>query len=1820
LLSTGVSTTVNSSQTTGYQTASVVPAGQNEDVQMKMTITNNGNVTLNNLRVYDILPASGDVPGSNGNITFVSLVAAGATPTIRYANGSASTPVYGAHGGGTLPLQTETFQNGSGWGTTNLGTNTKAVYADFGAFALAPGASVEVILTLHVPAAANQTAYNQFSYSVMEAGGSAVLNLNSAVVGFSTQAIMLEYNGNLPSINPINDLTDMPTNTSGIFGAPNNYLTVSAIIPTLSGYTFDSWNTVANGSGATYTGGNNVNFTGGATIPLYAQWTPNTIPVSYNTHGSTSYPVAAFTPAAGSTTAQFGRKIGSTAGSPNASANPGNPSRTGYTFKGWFESEAAALAWSSNTPWDFGADTVTSPGSGSKTMHAAWEAASYTVTYNNESTFTTQPSPKPASYTADSTFPVSIGSPARTGYTFTGWTADYPGASAYDEPTPTLNYAIPAGATGNVILVASFTANTNTAYTVQHYRQKVGSGTNPATDYDLVAADTENKTGTTDQPADATPKGYTGFANAPAMTTYEKTGTPAQNTALPIAGDGSLIVKLYYNRGSSLVSYMYSNTPSPSVAPTLPIPQLRQYGASVTVASAPALTGYTFSGWSTSNATVSGGVFTMPANAVAFTGAWTPLTYTVNYEGNKPVTASGIVTSASGMTSHTATFDQNFPLKPNDFALTGYTFSGWNTSPSGLGTDYANGYTFTPWQLTTNLTLYAKWTADEYGLIFNANGGTPGTTSSKNVTYDAAVGTLPGTGTGAPTRTGYTFLGWSTVSGDSNSVDFTSSYICNWTSPKTVYAVWEALTYTVSYDSNKPVTASGIVTSAGGMTSHTAIYDQNLPLKTNDFVLTGYTFGGWNEAADGSGAGYASGYTFSPWQLTADLTLYAQWTANSYKLIFDANGGTAGATTSMAVTYDTAIGTLPSTGSGAPARTGYTFIGWATTSIAILPDYFGIGNYMTDGDTTLYAVWNANNYTLNFNENGGVPGSITTKAAVYGQQIGTLPGAGSGAPTRTGYTFAGWNTSSSALLPNFNATDYYNTAGNMTVYAVWSAISYTVTFNGNAGSDASLVLPNPVTFAAVYDSIYGARVDEEATRTGYTFNSWNMLVGGAGAAVTSNAPLAPPHDHDIYAQWTANSYKLILDANSGTAGATTSVVVTYDAAVGALPATGDADAPSKTGYTFLGWATTKTAILPNYVGGVYQTDGDTTVYAVWNANKYTLFFSANAADAISGTPSKEVTYNAQVGVLPGVGSGAPTRTGYSFAGWAEANNAGAPDFTALVNYTTAGNKTVFAVWSRNDYTLSFDSQGGSSVASQSVAFEGFGAAPAPPTKYGYNFASWNTAANGSGVLWDFATSSMPAQNLTLYAQWTPKLGTIALTFDPNGGVSGAVSSKLVDFGAAVGALPGVGSGAPTRDHYVFYGWSRTSDAAAADFTSAYVVDFDPGLTVYAVWARDTHTITYFSSGHTAGSIPTQTTHTHGNTVSVKGKGSLVRNHYTFSGWDTSSNATKVVYAAGASLVIENDTNLYAVWKEDPKYSVSYSANGGSNAPTDGNAYYRGDTVTARSPGSLSRSGYTFLGWATGRSGSARYAAGDTFSITGNITLYAVWRQNEQTAPVTPPVTPPATPPVVVTNPGDTTSTVSTNTGGSSANNTSSTGNTLANPASTPAQTDIVPPTVVERIPDETGLDIAEVDGFEDQEVEQFTQQTGNPLTDISDGNVPLGNFLAKGAWSLLSLLLAFVALVITVILIAGTIARRREYDTLSEAARKTARRAAKIGVIAIIAGVLTPVSFFLLDNVNHPMTFVNGNTPIIIALFAVQMTLYALLNLHLEPKGVRKAV
>ena len=317
---------------------------------------------------------------------------------------------------------------------------------------------------------------------------------------------------------------------------------------------------------------------------------------------------------------------------------------------------------------------------------------------------------------------------------------------------------------------------------------------------------------------------------------------------------------------------------------------------------------------------------------------------------------------------------------------------------------------------------------------------------------------------------------------------------------------------------------------SGGDESFTVTFDKNggdteaspqtktvtLPATTIDALptaptRTSYNFTGWNTAANGSGTAFTA---TTP--VTADITVYAQWQnvpAGSFTVTFDKNGGDteANPATKTVTSPATTVGTLPTQ----PTRANYTFASWNTAANGSGTEF--TATTPVTASITVYAQWTAvtpGSFTITFDKNGGdTEASPQTKTVTPpATTIDALPTA----PTRTGYTFASWNTAANGSGgTEFTATT--PVTASITVYAQWTADTYTVTFNKNHSDTTGFTEADPATKTVTSPATIVGTLPTAPTRTGYDFVKWNILANGNGSEFTATTPVTA--SISVYAEW-----------------------------------------------------------------------------------------------------------------------------------------------------------------------------------------------------------------------------------------------------------------------------------------------------------------------------------------------------------------------------------------------------------------------------------------------------------------------------------------------------------------------------------------------------------------------------------------------------------------------------------------------------------------------------------------------------------------------------
>ncbi|MCD7828136.1 MAG: InlB B-repeat-containing protein [Clostridiales bacterium] len=793
---------------------------------------------------------------------------------------------------------------------------------------------------------------------------------------------------------------------------------------------------------------------------------------------------------------------------------------------------------------------------------------------------------------------------------------------------------------------------------------------------------------------------------------------------------------------------------------------------------------------------------------VSFTALWTANDYTVTFDLND---SSRVGDAECATESMTVTYDSAVGTLPVP-TLTAYEFDGWYTDVT-----YAAQITEdTIWTIASSTILYAKWTPVTYTASFDPDGGILVDPIEYNI---ETTFTFP-----VDTRIGYSFTVWNEDENDGNWVDG-ATYEANATSPANMYgnvtflAIWDANTYTLTFNLND---STGIGEAECSTATKSVTYDSEvgeLPIPTR----TGYTFDGWFTAVDGG-----EEYTEDTVYTVADgLTLYAHWTAIEYTITFSTTGD---AIADVKYTIETDI-TLP-----AATRTGYTFNyyintagtsgSWKKNTTYLASDLnVGTGNW---GDVTLNANFTINEYTITW-----VIGD-TTEEVTY--KYGNTPSHAD--PTYDDacyyYTFKGWNptittvTGDQEYIAVFDTTPKYYTA-------TW------IDGDGNPVHEESIA--------------YGAAIPEKSTPEVY------------GYTVTWDAPdTMPADDLTIYAVYTPVEFEITwnIEGTTETSYAAYGTVPAYTGATELVKAEDECYT-----YEFLSWTpeltevtgeATYTAVFEGtpkeytitWMSG-YDNDQvvrvDTVAYGsaitdVPSVIKVTDY-AGQWADIPDTMPAENITiiteytyggrtvtwvvdsnsYETTVidGNTPSYPYSTPTKTAtaeysYTFAGWSDTEDG---EVLATLPEVNGADVTYYAIFTSeaNEYTVTWIADG-EEVDSATVAYgEAIPTDVAVPDKTGYTGE------------WDTTLTTMPAEDLTIYAAYTPISYTITWVID------GVEYTSQADFDSIPVCPYSTDKASSSTTDYTFTGWDTEVTAVTGEAT--YTAHYSESPRVYTItWVVD----------------------------------------------------------------------------------------------------------------------------------------------------------------------------------------------------------------------------------------------------------------------------------------------------------------------------------------------------------------------------------------------
>lgn len=588
------------------------------------------------------------------------------------------------------------------------------------------------------------------------------------------------------------------------------------------------------------------------------------------------------------------------------------------------------------------------------------------------------------------------------------------------------------------------------------------------------------------------------------------------------------------------------------------------------------------------------------------------------------------------------------------------------------------------------------------------------------------------------------------------------------------YSVWKEPYYYVDYDFNMPQTASTVPAGIDTMPSERAEIDCAFPLRLCTFELPGYDFLGWNTRPDGSGVFYDDGEEVENLTTVAGttVTLYAQWKPKPYTIKLHVGEGEEAQTQDVQAKFDQPVtlsfaGNLPD---------GKRIVGWNGLSLGSLysnetqvVNLCGLDKESGDilnPEVNLYAVLvGTGKAYLTITNDGRIvqladPHDMITLTGENGVSYKPFAADENGV-----YTTA---SDGSTPLPDGEyvvSIDGWDTRDRMIEikdgFGMLSLEYFTVSVGATEQASAWIQTDGKT---SVEKCMAGDTLRIAATTNpGYSFDSWlaggvsptNWDAGAADQIITLGGPVT------LTACSAPNAYEIVFDANGGE-GYMDSQAMSYGET---RPL--DVNRFMRVGYEFAGWTAT-----PEWTGAVIgdgdevsdlttERDGKVTLYAQWTPLPYYVEFNSNGADYGPVMLEQEMFLDQSANLL----RCSYTRENYHFTGWnTEADGSGQAfsDGESVINLSTEPDSlvTLYAQWEHDYYTVEYDANGGvgEMSAQEVLSKEGDCLLPCNFVREDYEFAGWNTEADGSGDIYQPGVAlerdlAQPGETITLYAQW-----------------------------------------------------------------------------------------------------------------------------------------------------------------------------------------------------------------------------------------------------------------------------------------------------------------------------------------------------------------------------------------------------------------------------------------------------------------------------------
>ena len=405
-------------------------------------------------------------------------------------------------------------------------------------------------------------------------------------------------------------------------------------------------------------------------------------------------------------------------------------------------------------------------------------------------------------------------------------------------------------------------------------------------------------------------------------------------------------------------------------------------------------------------------------------------------------------------------------------------------------------------------------------ISYDANGG-----SGKPASQTKIYGTNLTLRTEVPTRNGYTFMGWASTN-TAKVAEWQPGGVLSAEGARTLYAIWKANTYTITYNANG---------GAGSMANTTYTYASSgtINLRANTFTKTNYTFYGWHTDQSQATMGNREYANEQAWEVSNanNFTLYAAWTPEIYTITLNNDLANNAGTTTIYEKYNTgyysnSTATTPITNITIPSKNNYTFGGYYANAEGTGTQYINSsGRILSNAtaftnNTVLYAKWTLNKKTITYNGNGNTGGTVPTDSTQYNADASII--IAKNELIKTGSSPNGWNTNRNGTGIHYTDEQVYTDSASLILYAEWRANTYTITYNAGEGTGA----PSAQT------KTYNVNITLSNTvpqRDNYIFVGWaeNSV---NGQVYSPNGTYTKNNNVTFYAIWETNDFSIDFDS------------------------------------------------------------------------------------------------------------------------------------------------------------------------------------------------------------------------------------------------------------------------------------------------------------------------------------------------------------------------------------------------------------------------------------------------------------------------------------------------------------------------------------------------------------------------------------------------------------------------------------------------------------------------------------------------------------------